>query len=82
MLSALEVAGEVVSTGSGVAEDLSGDALAVYSVDLAAGLTFIDAVKQKWSEVETPIIRGLQEPSECDGCRLPLQWEYEQILVR
>jgi hypothetical protein len=34
VLSALEVAGEVVSTGSGVAEDLSGDAVGVYPFDL------------------------------------------------
>ena len=36
MLSALEVAGEVVSTGPGVAEDLSGDAMGVYSIDLTS----------------------------------------------
>ena len=36
MLSALEIAGKAISAGSGMAEDLSGDALAVYSVYLAS----------------------------------------------
>ena len=34
MLSALEVPGEAVSTGSGMAADLQGNGVAVYPVDL------------------------------------------------
>jgi len=34
VLSTLEVAGEVVPAGSGMAEDLPGDALGVYKINL------------------------------------------------